>query len=77
MLYASEVADTEERVLRRLGGESAELCCSASVLVAFVHAITARHGSFALWLAEHGRFGPADYTVMGGSLDTTCKVLAF
>ena len=60
MLYASEVADTEERVLRRLGGESAELCCSASVLVAFVHAITARHGSFALWLAEHGRFGPDD-----------------
>ena len=58
MLYASEVADTEERVLRRLSSESPELCSSASVMLTFDAMLTRRHGSVQAWLAEHASFGP-------------------
>ena len=57
MLYTSEVADTRERVLRRLKDDTPELGASASTMVAFAQAFTARHGSVATWLAEHTNFG--------------------
>lgn len=58
MLYAAEVADTEERVLRRMRDDRAELCSTASAMLAFLQAFTQRHGSIASWLEKHAAFGP-------------------
>ncbi|KAL1529641.1 hypothetical protein AB1Y20_000583 [Prymnesium parvum] len=60
MLYAAEVADTEERVLRRLKDDGPELSASASTMIAFIQAFTKRHGSLSAWLAEHAGFSSED-----------------
>ena len=60
MLYACEVADTEEKVLRWLRDDGPELSSSASTMTAYIQAFAKRHGSLAGWLAVHADFGAED-----------------